>query len=446
MGRRLGLMLMGTAALVLSVVPVFADSHARIVRLSYVEGNVQVDRNLGQGFEKAILNMPLTEGMKVKTNDGRLEIEFEDSSTVRLVPKSEVEFTQLALRDSGGQVSTLTLKQGQAYVNYENKQKETEFTFVFARERVRLDQAAHFRVDMEDASAQLAVFKGDLQVDGPSGNVDLGKNRTVTFDLAADDKYEVAKNVEDDPFDEWDKQLDKYQQQYAKSGSYKDYPYGYGVSDLNYYGNYYDVPGYGQMWQPYFVGAGWNPFMDGAWMFYPGCGYMWVSGYPWGWMPYRYGSWAFVPGYGWMWQPGGWGGGWYTVPTIVNAPSGFVTPQPPNRGTSIVSVGRGPATSPIMPPRRVMVQSGSAGWGVPRGTVSNLGRVSHQVQQNGFATVRSTPPSTGMVYSPSYSTAGPNRSSGGYSGASSGASHSSGSTGMSHGASTGGHASGAPHR
>jgi uncharacterized protein DUF6600/FecR-like protein len=436
-----GLMLSGMVTLLLSVTPALADSHARIVRLSYIDGNVQIDRNLGQGYEKAILNMPLTEGMKVATNDGRVEIEFEDSSTVRLTPKSELEFTQLALRDSGGQVSTLTLKQGQAYVNYENKQKENEFTVAFARERVRLDQAAHFRVDVEDASAQLAVFKGDLQVEGPSGKVDLTRNRTVTFDLAADDKYEIAKNVEEDPFDAWDKQLDRYQQQYAKAGSYKDYPYGYGVSDLNYYGNYYDVPGYGQMWQPYFVGVGWNPFMDGAWMYYPGCGYTWVSAYPWGWMPYRYGSWAFVPGYGWMWQPGGWGGGWYTVPAVVNPPGGFVAPQPPNRGTSVVSVGRGPATSPVMPPRRITVQSGSAGWGVPRGTVSNLGRVSHTVQQNGFATVRSTPPSTGTVYSPTYSTGGSSASSGGYSGAS----HA-GSAGASHGASMGGHSSAPPHR
>ena len=82
-------------------------------------------------------------------------------------------------------------------------------------------------------------------------------------------------------------------------------PYGYGVSDLNYYGAYSNVPGYGMMWQPYFAGVGWDPFMDGAWSWYPGYGYMFASAYPWGWMPYRYGNWTFVPGIGWMWQPGG---------------------------------------------------------------------------------------------------------------------------------------------
>ena len=37
------------------------------------------------------------------------------------------------------------------------------------------------------------------------------------------------------------------------------------------------MPGYGMMWQPYLVGAGWDPFMNGAWTWYPGAGYAWIS-------------------------------------------------------------------------------------------------------------------------------------------------------------------------
>jgi hypothetical protein len=435
MGKRsLSCMLVGLAALALALVPApaLADSHARIVRLSYVEGDVQIDRNLGQGYEKAIQNMPLTEGMKVATKNGRLEIEFEDGSAVRVTPNSEMEFTELALRDSGARVSTLTLKQGKAYFAYEEKQKEDEFTVAFGRERVKPDHSAHFRVDVEDTDAELAVFKGDVQAEGPSGNVEVTKNRTATFDLVAGDKYEISKNVEEDPFDGWDRRLDKYQQQYASAGSNYSYPYSYGVSDLNYYGSYYNVPGYGTMWQPYFIGAGWNPFMDGAWMFYPGYGYTWISAYPWGWMPYRYGNWAFVTGYGWMWQPGGWNGGWYTVPPVVNPPSRFVTPQPPSRGTATVAIGRGPMSNTLIMPRHMLVQAGSAGWGVPRGFANNLGRVSHEVTQRGFATVH-TDSSAGMgpSYGPSSATATP------------GSGHSGGFSGTSHG-SMGGHPGGTP--
>ncbi len=421
-----------TLTLVLASVPVFADSQVRIVRLSNVEGTVKVDRNTGQGYENAFLNMPMVEGMKLATKDnGRAEVEFEDGTTLRITPRSTLEFTALALRDSGDRMSTLTVQTGQVYVNYLAKQKGEEFKVAFSHEVVPLTSAVHFRLDVDAGDAVLAVFKGDLQVQSPSGDVKVSKNNSATFDLLDSDKSKVAKNIEEDPFDAWDKQQIKYQQEYASKGSNNNYPYGYGVSDLNYYGNYYNVPGYGTMWQPYFTGAGWSPFNDGSWMFYPGFGYTWVSAYPWGWMPYRYGSWSMVPGYGWMWAPGGFGGGWYTVPRLTNPPNRFPVPRPPQAGNATVVVGH-PVLTSGGPPRRVMVQNGSAGLGIPRGTVSNLGKVSHEVQRSGFATVRTAPPSRSMsspVYGSSPSTAGRPASAGGH--------VSSGSTGGGH-VSTGG--------
>ena len=376
-------------ALALSMTPAFADSQVRIVRLSDVEGTVQVDKNAGQGFEKAFMNMPVVQGMKLATKeDGRAAVQFEDGSTIRITPKSSVEFDELALRDSGGRVSTFTLKSGMAYVNFTGKGKSDEFTIQFENQKIRADHPVHFRIDVASDSAELAVFNGDLKVEGPSGDVEVGKNKTAVFNLTDNDKHTIAKNVEQAPFDVWDKQQIKYEQEYANRGS-SSYPYGYGVSDLNYYGSYYDVPGYGMMWQPYFAGLGWSPFTDGAWMFYPGFGYTWVSAYPWGWMPYRYGSWAFVPGYGWMWAPGGFGT-WYTIPPVVNPPNRFPTPKPPMRGTATVVVGHPVMSTAI--PSRLLVQSGSAGLGIPRGTVSSLGKVSREVQTNGFATVRAAPP------------------------------------------------------
>src|SRR5215468_6091154 len=94
--RSLGTTLVALAAAMLVCLPAFADSQARIVRLSNVEGAVVVDRNSGQGYENAFLNMPIVQGMKVATkDDGRAEIEFEDGSTVRVGPKSTLEFSAL---------------------------------------------------------------------------------------------------------------------------------------------------------------------------------------------------------------------------------------------------------------------------------------------------------------------------------------------------------------
>lgn len=389
-----------------------ADSHVRIVRLSEVQGAVEIDRNTGQGYEKATANMPVVEGMKLAAKaDGRAEVEFEDGSTVRITPNTKIEFTALSLQDSGAKVSTVTLMQGLAYVDYTAKQKDNAFTVIFKDEKVRPEEAVRFRVNLAEATAEVAVFNGNLKVDGLSGPVDVSKNKSAIFDLTDGNKSTFAKNIEQEPYDAWDKQQAKYQQTYASKGSYKNYPYSYGVSDLNYYGNYTNVPGYGTMWQPYFAGVGWDPFMDGSWMFYPGAGYTWVSSYPWGWMPYRYGAWNFVPGYGWMWAPGGFGGGWATVVPVTNPPVRFKPPAPPVRGTATVAVGR-----PVFAtgaPNRLVVRGDTAGLGVPRGSVNNLGKVSQQVQTNGSASVRTAPPPSPRPSSPSFGGSGSHASTGG---------------------------------
>jgi hypothetical protein len=369
--------------------PAFADSQARVVRLSEVQGDVQVDRNAGQGMEKAFLNLPITQGVKLQTGkNGRAEVEFEDGSTLRVTPETVITFPQLSLRDSGAKVSTVHLQEGSAYVNFAGS-KDDEFTLTFAHEKLALAHSAHLRLEMGDADATLAVFNGEVQVQGDAGTVAVSKNHTAQFDLTDDDHYELAKSVEPDPFDQWDKEQNQYHQQYA-SNSYSSYsPYAYGTNDLNYYGSFSNVPGYGNVWQPYFAGAGWDPFMNGAWAFTPGFGYGWVSGYPWGWTPYHYGSWVYLPTSGWGWLPGGTWTGWST-PRIVHPPANFLPPQPPsNPGHGTVIVNRGPA--PVQLGRsfnRMEIAKNSAGLGIPRGGIKNLNQLSGTVQQQGFATAR----------------------------------------------------------
>ncbi len=381
-GRLLALM-----ACALLAAPCFADSQARIVRLADVQGDVKIDRDTGVGLEKAFLNLPVTQGMKVETGkDGRAELEFEDGSTLRLVPDTKVDFLRLVLRDSGAKVSEVHLLEGLAYVNFRGT-KDDEFHISFVREKISLTHAAHLRVQVGDTAATVGVLSGEVQVEGPSGAVEVSKDHKATFDLLEDDKSKVARDYGEDTYDAWDKQQDQYQQRYADN-SYSTYsPYAYGTSDLNYYGSFTNVPGYGPLWQPYFAGAGWEPFMNGAWAFYPGFGYGWVSGYPWGWVPYHYGSWNYVPLYGWMWQPGGNWIGTNSVPLYRNAPVGFQTPvNPALPGKSVIPVNRGPASTLVGRSAKVEIPSNSAGLGIPRGGVNNLSGLSQRVGMNGSAT------------------------------------------------------------
>jgi hypothetical protein len=383
--RLISRVLLVVAAASLSTASAFADSQVRIVRLGDTQGEVRIDRNTGEGYEKAFLNLPITQGMKIQTgNDGRASLELEDGSTLRLTPNSVLEVPQLSLRASGTKVSTFRLQEGVAYINFLGA-KDDEFTLAFAHETVAVNQAAHLRVDLGDTDAEVAVFRGTAQIAVPSGTVEVGKGKTASFNLI-NDRYELASEIEDQPFDSWDKQQTQYQQEYS-SKSYASYsPYPYGTSDLNYYGNFFNAPGYGNVWQPYFAGAGWDPFMNGAWAFYPGSGYGWVSGYPWGWTPYHYGSWNYLPGYGWVWQPGGAWSGSTSVPVVGKAPLHFSGPRAPSTpGLGLQAVNKGPLAVQRGKVNHVEIPNNSAGVGVPRGSVMNLRELSHTAQQKGFA-------------------------------------------------------------
>ena len=425
--------LLAAAVCVLVALPALADSQARIVRLSDVQGSVQIDKNTGMGFESAFVNLPITQGTHLRTGaNGRAEIEFEDGSSLRLAPNTTVEFDRMGLNDSGKRISEVNLVDGMAYVNWMGKD---DFSLNFSHEKVSLDRPAHFRVDTSAKVADLAVFKGDVSVEGPSGKLAIEKKKTATFDVADNDKSSVSGKIQEAPLDAWDKEASSYHDQYAKNNS--NSPYGYGLADLNYYGAYYTVPGYGMMWQPYFTGVGWDPFMDGAWGFYPGFGYMYASAYPWGWLPYRYGNWMFVPGFGWMWQPGMWTT-FVTVPRFSPTTATHVTALvPPTAGTKTVPVGKGGVVSPVMS-SRVTLNAGSAGMGIPRGSVNNLNHLNQQVAKSGSAEVHpapqfaATPAARSSAASGGYATARGSMSSSPSMGHSAPASHSSGGSGPVH--------------
>jgi hypothetical protein len=376
------LMILAALLSVFLVASASAESKVRIVRLSEVQGSVKIDRAAGQGFEKAFMNLPLVEGAKLKTgNDGRAEVEFEDGSVLRLAQDTEVEFPRLALGEDGGKLTSVKLVSGLMYV-HAGASKGDQVQISFGRESVNVTEFAHFRIDLEDTLATLAVFKGKISGTAPSGQFDVAEKHSATFDLAANDTFAVKKNYDQDPNDAWDKQQTDYHDRYARNNTHDvGSPYSYGLSDLNYYGNYSMVPGYGWGWQPYLVDANWSPFSNGGWAFYPGVGYTWVSGYPWGWMPFYYGNWAYSPGFGWFWQPGLWNS-WAPIPTYVNPPSRTKVPQPPVRGTAMVTVGKGLIANSAAAPSRLTLRPGSAGLGVPRGSVRDFDRAAKQASNS----------------------------------------------------------------
>ena len=367
-------------------------SKVRIVRLSEVKGDVQVDPGAGRGFEPGIANLPIVENCRLRTGDGVAEVEFEDNSSLRLGPDSEVEFPKLERLADGGTLSSVRVLKGTAYVSL-MKTPANEFDLLFGQQNLALPPSSHVRLQLEGTEAKLAVLGGDLEIKGPDGLMQVPHKRTITYALAGSTEPTVAKSVESDPLDSWDKNADEYHVRVATVSAFNSSPYAYGLNDMMYYGDFADMGGCGMMWRPYFASAAWDPYSNGAWAWYGGgMGYSWVSPYPWGWTPYHFGSWSFCPGAGWGWMPGG--GGWMGL----NNAAGFaglggpiaiprMPTHPPRLGQpGLMMVNQRPLVrSQVNGSNSFVFRRDSAGLGVPRDELGKLRGFSERAEAKGMA-------------------------------------------------------------
>jgi len=389
MSGRVGFALPAVIAFLLTAasVGVQAESHVRIVRLSFVDGQVQMEHS-NQGLDRAILNSPIIEGTRIVTgNDGLAEVEFEDQTALRLAGNSEVKFRQLSLNDAGAKLNDVEIVRGVVFFDVRSKSEDVYravadgATFVIRRDTLT-------RVSAGPEQLKITVFRGNVQLENELQLVSLKKNETLTLDVNQPADYKVTHSTEPLPVDAWNKEREAYTDAYARNAGYGPKT-GYGLQDLNYYGEYFYTPGYGYVWQPYgFADSmiGWSPYTNGAWSFVPGFGYTWASAYPWGWLPYHYGSWAFLGGgIGWAWVPGRYSGPWYynnfvTTPVITRPPAGWqpVTAPAVPAGSSLkptILVGKAAGSPAYIPGGRIppnfasVIAGGSVG---PHAATTNL--------------------------------------------------------------------------
>jgi hypothetical protein len=180
-------------------------------------------------------------------------------------------------------------------------------------------------------------------VTDPSYSGVLASQQVLTLLPGENPPYQISRDTTKDAWDEWVAQREsqsKSLESRRNPGVYSNNVTSllYGMTDLDFYGTWSNLPGYGYGWVPR-VGSGWIPYSSGRWCWYPGFGYTWISSEPWGWLPYHYGNWAFDQSMGWFWLPlpaymGTWSPGrvnWHKGPGWIGwAPQVATQPHGPN--------------------------------------------------------------------------------------------------------------------
>ncbi|SPD72052.1 hypothetical protein PITCH_A1150087 [uncultured Desulfobacterium sp.] len=289
------------------------------LRISLIEGDVQVNTEDTGDWVPASINMPLQEGDRIWVpEEARTELQLRDRTCVRLNEESALEV--LTVEDDSIQTF---LNEGRAYVNLKG-QKGTILQMDTPLASVRAYERSIFLVDVsKDGPNKISVLKGSVDVESDDGKTTIERGYALILD--SDNYAETSSLGEPDDWEDWNRERDRRSAGWRSPPRYLPedlYPYS---DDFEENGRWVNDSEYGYVWTPtVVVSAGWAPYRLGRWMWIHG-DYVWISHEPWGWAPYHYGRWAFRRTIGWCWVPpvrGSviWGPGfvgWIHTPTYV---------------------------------------------------------------------------------------------------------------------------------
>lgn len=282
-------------------------------RVSFIHGNVSIQRGDSGDWIAATLNTPLEAGDRVSTgDDSRAEVQLDYANIIRLAPNSTVKITNLTK-------SQIQVQVGEGLASYDvlqNSQADSEIDT--PNSAIHPLRQGQYRVEIvNDSQSQITVRNGEAEVSEPQGSTRIDSGQLITIQGTDNPQYQTDNAAGPDDFDQWNQSRDQTITG-AQSWGHTDRYYT-GSQDLDTYGHWENVPDYGQVWVPD-QDSGWAPYRDGTWEWEPYYGWTWVSYEPWGWAPYHYGRW-FVYGGNWAWWPGPVGvyGGWGYYPVYSPA-------------------------------------------------------------------------------------------------------------------------------
>jgi hypothetical protein len=309
-------------AFILALLPFVSEaSTIGTLRISFLQGDVQIKSEKAEQWMSAVINMPLMEGDSITVPEaGRLEIQFYDGSLLRLD-----EYSSFIIQTKNTSSYQFYLEEGHAYINFIGEDKvievETPVSLFRAYDRSR------FRIDLPDyGNSAISVFKGVVYAENRDETLKVHAGDTLTI---SDDRYAgITPLGRSDEWERWNSMRDReFEEQVYSSRHLPDELRAYS-SDFDRHGKWVYVGDYGYVWTPIHIVQKrykrWSPYRYGKWRWI-GNDYVWISPEPWGWAPYHYGRWAFRVSIGWFWVPPVrgkvyWGPGyvgWIYAPTYV---------------------------------------------------------------------------------------------------------------------------------
>ena len=273
------------------------DTQSGVGRVSLIHGDVSMQRGDSEDWAVATINTPLVRGDQVATGDrSRTEVQLDYANILRLSSSSQAKIADLTR-------TRIQIQLSQGYASYTVfKGSEADVEIDTPNVAVRPLRPGRYRVQVNsDYETDVIVRDGEVEISTPQGSTTVREGRMAMIRGEDNPEYKVDDAPRKDDWDRWNKDRDNTIRE--AQGYRRTNPYYTGAQDLDGYGRWVYVPGYGSVWQPYEQSASWAPYQSGRWVWEPYWGWTWVSYEPWGWAPYHYGRWFLWSG-SWVWWPG----------------------------------------------------------------------------------------------------------------------------------------------
>jgi Family of unknown function (DUF6600)/FecR protein len=290
------------------------------LRISLIEGDVQVKTEDTGEWVPASINMPLMDGDQIWVpEEGRTELQLRDGTFLRLDENSALEVLTVE-RDS----FQFYLTEGRSYANFMGL-KGTLLQIDTPNSSIRVYDRSSFRIETrQDGYTDISVYRGVVYAEDRNGETSLDEGNALS--LGEGTYAELSPLGPPDEWERWNRDRDRRLAERRPPSRYLPDELQAYSSDFEDNGRWVRVREYGYVWTPtVHVSVGWAPYRVGRWVWIGG-DYVWVSYEPWGWAPYHYGRWAFISTIGWCWVPPArgavyWGPGfvgWVRTPTYVS--------------------------------------------------------------------------------------------------------------------------------
>ncbi len=274
------------------------DPPSVVARMNYAQGSVSFQPGGEGDWVTAVPNRPLTSGDNLWT-DQNSRAEFHIGSTaVRLADQ-----TSVTLLDLDDRTTQLRLSEGSIIVRLRHLDDGDLVEVDTPNLAFDLQRTGEYRIDVDSAGnvTNVGVWSGRGEVTGGGYSYTVVAGQSARFSGTDQLNYDIAQMPRSDDFDNWVFQRD-HREDGAESANYVS-PEMTGYEDLDDYGHWQYVGGYGTVWVPSGVAPDWAPYRNGHWAYIDPWGWTWVEDEPWGFAPFHYGRWAYA-GNRWCWVPG----------------------------------------------------------------------------------------------------------------------------------------------